>query len=304
MAVSLTQLRAFHAVARHHGFTAGARALHISQPAVTAQVKALEAEHGVELFVRRPRAVDLTPIGKSLFAVAEKLFACEDDAARLLDEAAALRGGGLRVGADNPYQLMPLLAALRTRLPAVTVEVSLGNSRAVAEELARYAIDVALLASPAVAPELHTLTFSRDPVVLVVGAAHPLAARRRVALSTLDRAPMIRREEGSRTQEEFDRACGKAGVRPRFPVQVSGREGLREAIASGLGIGVISRAELGADPRLYPIRIEGVDISLEEVVACVKSRREAPLIRAFLEIAAEAARPTAGRTWKPGSRAG
>ncbi len=291
MAVSLTQLRAFHAVARHHGFTAAARALHISQPAVTAQVKALEADRGVELFVRRPRAVDLTPIGKSLYAVTEKLFACEDDAARLLDEAAALRGGGLRVGADNPHQLMPLLATLRAQLPAVTVQVSLGNSRAVAQELASYAIDVALLASPAVAPELHALELSRDPVVLVVGATHTWAARRTLALERLDGAPMIRREDGSRTQEEFDRACAHARVRPRFPMQVSGREGLREAIAGGLGVGVISRAELGADPRLRPIRIDRVNITLLEVVACVATRREAPLIRAFLEIAARAARP-------------
>src|SRR5437868_4002749 len=104
MAVNLTQLRAFHAVARHQGFTPAARALHVSQPAVTAQVKALEADHRVELFVRRPRGVDLTLIGKTLYAAAEKLFACEDDAARILDEAAALRGGGLRVGADNPHQ--------------------------------------------------------------------------------------------------------------------------------------------------------------------------------------------------------
>src|SRR5262249_41950795 len=114
------------------------------------------------------------------------------------------------------------------------------------------------------------------------------ARRRSVRLAALDGSPMIRREAGSRTQEEFDRACARAGVRPTFPLQVSGREGLREAVAGGLGVGVIARAELGVDPRLRPIRIDGVKISLEEVVACAETRSAAPLIRVFLEVAARA----------------
>jgi aminoethylphosphonate catabolism LysR family transcriptional regulator len=254
---------------------------------VTAQIKALEADHGVELFVRRPRALGLTSIGRSLFAIAERLFACEDDAARLLDEAAALRGGGLRLGADNPHVLVPLLAALRARLPAVEVTVSFGNSREIAAALASYAVDVALLAGPLTQPELHVLPLALDPVVLVVGAAHPWARRRSLALAALDKIPMIRREAGSRTQEELDRACARAQVRPTCALQVSGREGLREAVAGGLGVGVIARGEIGADPRLHPIRLDGVDLALEEVVACAATRRDAPLIRAFLEVARE-----------------
>src|SRR5262249_35970288 len=147
---------------------------------------ALEADHGVELFVRRPRALALTPIGRSLFAVAERLFAYEDDAARLLDDAAALRGGGLRLGADNPHVLVPLLAALRARLPDVEVSVSFGNSREIAAQLASYAIDVALLAGPLAQPDLHVLRLAHDPVVLVAGAAHPWARRRSVRLAALD----------------------------------------------------------------------------------------------------------------------
>ena len=72
-----TQLRAFHAVAQRGGFTAGARALRVSQPAVTAQVRSLEAEHAVELFVRRGRGVELTGVGRALYAVTEQLFGLE-----------------------------------------------------------------------------------------------------------------------------------------------------------------------------------------------------------------------------------
>jgi aminoethylphosphonate catabolism LysR family transcriptional regulator len=290
MAINLTQLRAFHAVARHQGFTAAARALHISQPAVTAQVKALEADHGVEVFVRKPRAVELTPIGKALYAVAEQLFAREADAARLLGDATALRSGGLRIGADNPYQLMPILRALRTRLPEIELSVSFGNNREVTEQLVSYAIDVALVARPPARPELGAIELGQDPVVLVVGAKHPWAKRRKLPLAALDGEPMIRREAGSRTQDEFDRACARAHVVPLFPIEMSSREALREAIACGVGIGVISRAELGVDPRLRAVALSSVNISLHEVVAFVATRREAPLIRAFLDVAKDVAR--------------
>src|SRR5262245_3042726 len=150
--MNLTQLRAFHAVARHQSFTAAARALHVSQPAVTIQVRGLEQDHDVELLVRRPRSVDLTPAGRALFAVAEQLFACEERAARLLGEAGALRAGALRIGADNPHLLMPLLVDLRRRLPEIELEASFGNSRAIAEQLARFDVDVALVTSPPTGP--------------------------------------------------------------------------------------------------------------------------------------------------------
>src|SRR5688572_11811693 len=131
--MNFTQLRAFHAVAERAGFTAAARALRVSQPAVTAQVRALEAEHGVELFVRRPRGVDLTGLGRALFAVTEQLFGCAEQAGRLLSDAAALGAGRLRIGADNPHQLLPLLRELRRRAPAVEVEVDFGNSAAIVD---------------------------------------------------------------------------------------------------------------------------------------------------------------------------
>src|SRR5687767_12533960 len=129
--MNLTRLRAFHAVAASGAVTAAARQLRVSQPAVTAHVRALEAEHGVELFVRRPRGVELTALGRALFAVTEQLFDCAEQAGRLLHDAAVLGAGRLRIGADNPYHLLAPLRELRRRAPAVAVEVELGNSRAI-----------------------------------------------------------------------------------------------------------------------------------------------------------------------------
>ena len=98
----LAHLRSFFAVARHGGFTAGARALHVSQPTVTAQVRALEETYGIELFLRSGRKVALTSAGDALFAIAERIFEQEEEALALLRNTGELRAGRLRVAAVGP----------------------------------------------------------------------------------------------------------------------------------------------------------------------------------------------------------
>src|SRR5262249_25971651 len=147
--MNLTHLRSFHAVAERGGFTAAARGLRISQPAVTAQVKALEAAHHVELFVRGRPGIELTATGKALYTVTEQLFGCALRAGELLAAAAGQGSGTLRIGADSPHHLMPVLARFRAAHPAVALEVSLGNSREIAEALEAFRVDVGIVsASP------------------------------------------------------------------------------------------------------------------------------------------------------------
>ena len=107
----LAHLRSFFAVARHGGFTAGARALHVSQPTVTAQVRALEETYAIELFTRRGRSVALTAAGEALYGIAERIFEQEEEALALLQNTGELRAGRLRVGAVGPNHVMEMLAA-------------------------------------------------------------------------------------------------------------------------------------------------------------------------------------------------
>src|SRR5512134_2525283 len=95
----LTQLRSFHAVARAGGFTGGAKLLHISQPTVTTQVRFLEQTYGIELFYRRGHKVTLTPLGEQLYAMAQQIFALENETVHMLEDSGQLKSGHLRVGA-------------------------------------------------------------------------------------------------------------------------------------------------------------------------------------------------------------
>lgn len=281
-----TQLRSFLAVARAGGFSAGARLLHVSQPALTTQVRSLEMQYGVELFHRSGRTVRLTETGQRLYALAASVAAMESDAVQLLRDAGELRTGMLTVGAVGPYQVTDMLAAFGRRYPAVRVQVRFGNSETVLRELLDLRTDVAVLAHFAEHPLLHNLPFSRAPLVAFVARDHRLARRRSIRLEELDGERMIVREEGSTTRKALEQALARAKVKPRVAMEIGSREGIRQAAAKGIGIGTVSEAGYIPDPRLVMLRISNARIWTETHVVCLETRREARAVSAFLEIAA------------------
>src|SRR5699024_7673251 len=128
MAISHTQLRAFHAVALERSFTRAAKRLYVTQPTLSGQVKELEERFGVRLFDRRNREIQLTELGKALFEITERQYSLEQDAEQLLSAARELVTGHIRVGADAPYHVIPLLAIFGRRYPGVKLSITFGNS--------------------------------------------------------------------------------------------------------------------------------------------------------------------------------
>jgi LysR family transcriptional regulator, low CO2-responsive transcriptional regulator len=169
--MSLTGLRAFHLVAQAGGFTKAARAGHVSQPTVSAQVP-----HGVRLFDRRGRTVALTPLGQNLLAITTRLFAAEEEADALLAGARTLATGHLRVAADSASHVMPLLAELKRRHGGLTFSLRIGNSNDVVTEVLEYVADVGITAKQTSDPRIHSIRLRADRLVVFVPAAHRWAA--------------------------------------------------------------------------------------------------------------------------------
>ena len=283
--MNYSQLRAFHAVATHGTFTGGARDLHVTQPAVTAQVKALETEHGVELFFRRSRGVELTETGRELMGITTRLFGVIEEAECLLESASAEMRGTLRVAADGPFYAMSFLSEFKTRYPDVELKVTIGNSDLVERRLRNYEADVAVMARRGDEDIFSALDCGSEPVVAFVGREHPWAERESISLKELDGADMVRREAGSRTQQAFDEACVANAVSPHFKLELGSREAVREAVAYGLGVGVVALGEIGHDDRLRPLPFSDVEIVNDEYVVCMRTREGSRMIRAFFEIA-------------------
>jgi aminoethylphosphonate catabolism LysR family transcriptional regulator len=265
--MDLARLRAFHAVAREGSFTAGARALGVSQPAVSAQIRQLERAYGVRLFDRQRRGAAPTPLGQALLDVTRRLFDSEAAARELLSAASLRVDGTLKVGADGPQYAVPILAAFRQRHPGVRLSLSVGNAGEVLANLRQFRIDVGVVADPEPDGRLRVVPLVRDPLILLVARAHPWARRRRVGLRDLEGQPMILREAGSRTRRAFEAGLAAAGVAPRVVMEIGSREAVREAVAAGLGIGVVATREMGRDDRVAAVSLADGDLATEECVA-------------------------------------
>jgi LysR family transcriptional regulator, low CO2-responsive transcriptional regulator len=288
----LAHLRSFFAVARHGGFTAGARALHVSQPTVTAQVRALEATYAIELFARRGRTVALTAAGEALYGVAERIFEQEEEALALLRNTGELRAGRLRVGAVGPYHVMEMLAAFHARHPAIDLAVTLGNSEQVVTGLLDRSTDVAVLAQYAHDARLHFVPFRSHRVVMFVPVDHRFARRRGIRLADLANEPMIVREPGSTTRKAIGDALRRARVSPPIAMEIGSREAVREAVIRGLGIAAVSEIEFVPDPRLRTVPIVDADVKTHAHVACLVERRESRVVAAFYEVVDELLAPS------------
>ncbi len=281
-----TQLRSFHAVAQRLSFTSAARELGVSQPTITTQVKSLEQEFGVELFVRRGRRIEITETGGGLLDITRRLFADEKEAADYLNETRGLRTGHLRVGAVGPYHVTDMLAAFNARHPGLYVSVTVGNSRDTLRDLLDYRTDVAVLAHVDPDPRLVAIPYRRHRVIAFCPVDHVFAQRRSIRLRDMEGQRLVVREAGSTTRRAFDQAMREADVRPKIVMEIGSRESIREAVAKGIGMGVVSEAEFIPDPRIKPLPIADAEIFTYAHVVHLRERQNARLVRAFLQVLA------------------
>jgi DNA-binding transcriptional LysR family regulator len=156
----------------------------------------------------------------------------------------------------------------------------------VLDRLLRHEADVAVMAKSVSDPRLHALRLRSDRLVLFVPARHPLAGRRRAPLAILADQELVLRERGSITREVLEEAMAAADIRPRSIVDVQTREGVREVVAAGFGIGAIFASELGEDGRFRTIAVADADLAVAEYAVCLQERRRIALVRAFMEEAA------------------
>ena len=277
-----TQLRSFHAVAQCLSFTVAARELGVSQPTITTQVKSLEQEFGVELFVRRGRRIELTETGGGLLDITRRLFADEKEASDYLNETSGLKTGHLRVGAVGPYHVTDMLAAFNARYPGIYVSVTVGNSRESLRDLLDYRTDVAVLAHVEPDARLVAIPYRRHRVVVMCPADHDFADRRSIRARDMEGQRLIVREAGSTTRRAFDQAMREKDVRPRIVMEIGSRESIREAVAKGIGLGVVSEKEFIPDPRIRALQVSDAEIYTYAHVVHLRERQNARLVRAFL----------------------
>jgi aminoethylphosphonate catabolism LysR family transcriptional regulator len=287
--MSSARIRAFLAIARHGSFSAGARALGLSQPTLTTQVQSLERQYNVELFHRKGRRIEVSDVGQQLLPIAQRMATLELEANNLLRDSGRLDSGQLKLGAVGPFHVIEMVDHYRQRHPRIDVSIRVGNSAQVLADLEHYVTDIAVLAGLHRDPALCAVHYARHAIILFVNKHHPFAARSSVRLEELEDQPLLQRETGSTTRLALERVLAERGVTPRNAMEIGSREALREAVARGIGIGAVSEAEFIADPRIVPVRIEGDPVHTETYLYCLAERRNSRLVSSFFDIAAGAA---------------
>jgi len=279
-----TQLRSFHTVATHGGFTAAANALNIGQPTISSQVKELEERFRVELFHRRGRRVELTETGRRLLELTQRIASLESEANDLLSAVGGLRSGHLRVSAVGPYHVTEMLSAFRVQYPGVEFSVRVSNSREALRQLMDYQADVAVLAHTEDDPRIHAVPYSRHPVIAFVNSDHPWAGRTSVSVHEFAEQHIVMREVGSTTRLAFEAGLASAGARMGGFTEIGSREAIWLAVERGMGVGIVSEFELIPHPRLHPLPFRDAEIYTYAHVVCLAERRQGPIVRAFFGV--------------------
>ena len=281
------QLRAFHNVAVHGGFSRAAEALSLTQPAISDQVRKLEEEYDILLFNRRKKKIAVTESGQTLLEITNRLFEIENRALEFLSESRALSAGRLRIIADSTLHLLHVLKPFREKYPGVRVSLRSGNTGEVIDALFGYRADIGVLGDLPKFREFETVRLTATPLVAFAAIGTQMDRIDRLSLRELADYPLVLRESGSKTREKLEKAAGKSGIRLVAAIEAEGREAIREIVASGAGIGIVSQAEFGHDSRLRKIKIGGPRILMEEALICLRERSGGKLIGAFMDMAKE-----------------
>ncbi|MFM0572205.1 LysR family transcriptional regulator [Paraburkholderia caledonica] len=241
------QLITFAAVAEHLNISRAAVALHLSQPAVSGQLRQLQDEFGEPLYQREGRGVRLTPAGEQLASYAARLRDTWRQAHAYRDALRGLEQGTLRIGATTTpasYLLPYLIADFHRRYPEVALHTADGNTTDIVGALG--SVDIALIEGPVGAdlpPDTAVHAWREDEIVAIMPRAHSLAAAASgpgVDLAALGAEPLIVREAGSGVRQIVERAFARAGVPMRVALEIAGVEGVKEAVRAGMGIGFVS----------------------------------------------------------------
>jgi DNA-binding transcriptional LysR family regulator len=284
MAINLHHLRLFSAVIEQGGFTKAAQALHLSQPAISKSLNELETQIGVSLIDRGSRPVRLTEAGETLYLRARELFGVERIAERELRELRGLKRGILRIGASTTiatYMLPPVLGRFHLRRPGVRIQVSSANTRAVLRMLVESRVDVALVEGPVSHPSVDVIPWRDDELVVIAPPNHSLlgagAPGAPVAVEQLVRETFLVREPGSGTREVAERALAVHGVRLANTMRVGGTEAIKQAVAAGLGLAIVSRAAAADQLALGRIALLAVEgLVIHRTLAQLRLRERAP----------------------------
>lgn len=243
--MDLHRLQIFHTVARRLSFSQAAEDHYTSQPNVSKHIRQLERELGVTLFHRLGTRVVLTDAGRIVYDYAQRVFDLTEGVRRALAELEGLERGYLRLGASSTpglYLLPPALASFRQRYPSLEASLEIANTQSVVEGVLGNTLDLGFVEGEVTEPSIQVQPFTTDELVLIAASGHTLARTPPVTPEALAGETFILREEGSGTRQVMEAVLPRLGIAPRRVMVMSSCEGVKRAVAAGLGVSFVSKS--------------------------------------------------------------
>ncbi len=246
MHLTLRQLKVFEAVARHLNYTRAAGELHLTQPAVSMQVRQLEESLGVPLFEQLGKRVHLTEAGQEVLTYARTVTQQLDELEAVLNRLKGLSGGRLRISVATTanYFIPTLLGTFSRRYPDVTVSLDVTNRETLLRQLTENIVDLVIMGQPPAGLDVEAQAFMDNPLVIVAPPNHPLADQKKIPLTRLQDEVFLVREPGSGTRIAMERFFAERGMRLKTGMEVGSNEAIKQSVQAGLGLGLLSRATI------------------------------------------------------------
>ena len=289
MNITLRQLRIFEAVARHSSISRAASEVHLTQPAVSMQIKQLEEQIGLPLIDQIGKRLFLTEAGQELRGHAEKIAASMAGLNAAMDQFRDLERGMLRlcVVSTANYFLPPLIADFHERYPGVRLSLTVENRDAVLAALADNRTDLAVTGLLPGGVDVVAQRFMDNPLVVIAPPEHRLAAETHIPAARLGEETLVVREPGSGTRAAMERYFADLGVEYRPGCELSTNEAIKQAVQAGVGLGIVPAQTVELEQhvgRLVILPVEGFPIIRHWFVVHRTDRRLSSAAQAFRDL--------------------
>jgi len=285
------RLQVFHTVARLLSFTKAADSLHMTQPAVTFQIRQLEEYFNTRLFDRTHNRISMTEAGECVFDYADRIIALYNEMDNSVRELTGDVTGLLVIGASTTiaeYVLPSLLGEFRKLFPNVKLRLNVSNSLGIVHMVEANQVDVGIVESPVSNKNLAVEICWQDEMVVIVPPDHALAAKSSISVNDLVGVPFLCREEGSGSREVFlDYQKENDGPGLDLSMELGSPEAVKSAVEAGLGVSVVSRATVEKERKLGTVAAIPLDPPLRRPFSLVYQRQKFRLkaMEEFLEFA-------------------
>src|SRR5258707_162629 len=280
------------AIAESGTFTAGALRVHITQAAISMQIRQLENELGARGFVRAPRHVILTEAGEHLLQRARQILREHDAAVDEIAELAGAERGRLRIGSASAMiltePLPKLLKELHKQHPAADIAVTSGTSEALVDQILAGELDIAFVSLPVDVRGIKTERLSEDQLVAIASPRHKLAKQRTISAYTLAGERLILGERGGNTRRLIDQFFAQAGVTLRDAMELSRQAAIRRLAEDDMGVGIVPMQSVKEEVdkgKLIRWWIEGAHINWELGIAQLSNGYDSPIMQKFVALA-------------------